>query len=316
MTTQISSTTPTPTPTPAPSVLYSCNNYQCKEDPNGSYKTLTGCQNACKSEPYSCDQPTGHCYLDPKGKFKSLHECNTTCKPRYNCHINDDGTTECLISKNGKFSSLVECQKSCKSKYMCHKDLLDQPTCRIAPKTSYSSAPFSSLKSCQTQCQAKYTCDPKTSICRMDDKGTLDLESCQQQCKPKFSCDTKNYVCAMDPMGKYSSSAECTNECRPPLIIPKETITQSAFNEEIKQTETLKGSLADRDIRLNSANIQYIAYIILSVFVIGLIFYYMTNKTDNLLGTIIAIFTAGLLIYMIGMYVYKHYSPDTSSFRF
>ena len=46
-------------------------------------------------------------YKDPKGKFKSLHECNTTCKPRYNCHINDDGTTECLISKNGKFSSLI-----------------------------------------------------------------------------------------------------------------------------------------------------------------------------------------------------------------
>ena len=48
----------------------------------------------------------------------------------------------------------------------------------------------------------------------------------------------------------------------------------------------------------------------------GLIFYYMTNRTDNLLGTIVAIFSAGLLIYMIGMYVYKHYSPDTSTFRF
>lgn len=305
-----------PVPTPAPSVLYSCNNYQCKEDANGSYKTLSDCQNACKSEPYSCDQPTGHCYLDPKGKFKSLHDCNTKCSPKYNCHVNDDGTTDCVIAKDGKFSSLSDCQKNCQPKYMCHEDMMNQPTCRIAPKNSYGSSTFSSLGDCQSSCQAKYSCDPTTNICKMDDNGSYDLKSCQENCKPKFSCDTDNYVCAMDPLGKYSSSSECTDNCRPPLIIPKESITQSAFDEAIAETKTLKGSLNSSDNRFNSVSLQYIAYSLLVIFVIGLIYYYTTNKTDNLLGTIIAIFTAGLLIYIIGDYIFKHYSANTSSYMF
>lgn len=309
-----------PAPTPAPSVLYSCNNYQCKEDANGSYKTLSDCQNACKSEPYSCDQPTGHCYLDPKGKFKSLHDCNTKCSPKYNCHVNDDGTTDCVIAKDGKFSSLSDCQKNCQPKYMCHKDMMNQPTCRIAPKNSYGknsqSSTFSLLGDCQSSCQAKYSCDPTTNICKMDDNGSYDLKSCQENCKPKFSCDTDNYVCAMDPLGKYSSSSECTDNCRPPLIIPKESITQSAFNEAIAETKTLKGTLNSSDNRFNSVSLQYIAYSLLVIFVLGLIYYYTTNKTDNLMGTIIAIFTAGLLIYIIGNYVYKHYSANTSSYIF
>lgn len=387
-----------PAPTPAPSVLYSCNNYQCKEDANGSYKTLSDCQNACKSEPYSCDQPTGHCYLDPKGKFKSLHDCNTKCSPKYNCHVNDDGTTDCVIAKDGKFSSLSDCQKNCQPKYMCHEDMMNQPTCRIAPKNSYGnttcschgptfenttkdcgalgapccrepnkdnpkklcedgpcscykdgtfvyatdgcgslgtpccrepnkadprpfcknsqSSTFSSLGDCQSSCQAKYSCDPTTNICKMDDNGTYDLKSCQENCKPKFSCDTDNYVCAMDPLGKYSSSSECNDNCRPPLIIPKESITQSAFDEAIAETKTLKGSLNSSDNRFNSVSLQYIAYSLLVIFVLGLIYYYTTNKTDNLMGTIIAIFTAGLLIYIIGNYVSKHYSANTSSYMF
>jgi len=268
-------------PPTAHSVLYSCNNYyQCKEDPNG--------------------------------KFKSLHECNKHCYPKYKCHTNDDGTTECIIAYDGKYKSVKECQEKCKSKYICDRDEKNQPSCKISTKGN-----FNSLTECQTQCQAKYTCDPKTNVCRMDDKGTLDLESCQQQCKPKYSCDTKKYVCAIDNLtGKYSSSRECTNECRRPLIIPQETITQAAFNEEIAQTKTLKGSLNSSNIRFDSISIQHTVYIILIILILGLIFYYMTNKIDNLFATIIGIVGVGLLIYMIVVYVYTHYTPDTSSFRF
>ena len=45
--------------------------------------------------------------------------------------------------------------------------MMDQPTCRIAPKNSYGDTNvsiFSSLGNCQTSCQAKYSCDPTTNI--------------------------------------------------------------------------------------------------------------------------------------------------------
>lgn len=76
------------TTTPPP-IKYKCSgppDYQCIEDPNGTFNTLQECLDTCKPIPppikYRCSgAPDYQCVEDPLGPYSSLQACIDACKP-------------------------------------------------------------------------------------------------------------------------------------------------------------------------------------------------------------------------------------------
>ena len=72
---------------PTPGTKYRCTgspDFQCIEDPNGPYNSLTECQAACQPAPtkYRCTgSPDFQCIEDPNGPYNSLAGCQTACQP-------------------------------------------------------------------------------------------------------------------------------------------------------------------------------------------------------------------------------------------
>jgi len=54
-----------------------CDGGNCVEDPNGSYSSLTDCENSCSGTLYSCSN--GNCVVDTNGQFSSLSDCESSC---------------------------------------------------------------------------------------------------------------------------------------------------------------------------------------------------------------------------------------------
>ncbi len=79
---------------------YKCSGspyYECTEDPNGSYNSLSECQTACTAPPetkYKCSgSPDYQCTADPNGPYNSLTECQAACVNL----LTNSGFEECLL---------------------------------------------------------------------------------------------------------------------------------------------------------------------------------------------------------------------------
>lgn len=154
-----------------PTAKYACSgapNYQCVQDPNGPYNSLTECQAACVAPgtKYACSgAPNYQCAQDPNGPYSSLAECQTVCKApvvKHRCTGAPD--YQCVEDPNGPYNSLAECQVACKApapKYRC----TGAPDYQCVEDPN---GPYNSLTACQAGCQPT----PAPKIFRVTIMGT------------------------------------------------------------------------------------------------------------------------------------------------
>jgi len=142
--------------------------------------------------------------------------------------------------------------------------------------------------------------------CKEDKNGSFKtLSDCEKNCQENYSCDLSTNLCTIDPLGRYSSFSECIDNCNPSLIIPKKNINANSYNEQIAESKFLQNSLNLSELRINQISLKYIFYILLTVIIIGLIFFYIINNTENVTGTIISIFSAFLIVILIVGYFFN-----------
>lgn len=149
---------------PPPQKKYKCSgapDYQCIEDPNGPYDSLSACQAACTPAPtkkYSCTgAPNYACIEDPNGTYDSLEACQAACKApakRYSC--SGDPSYVCLEDPNGKYDSLETCLAACRpapaeKKFKIHTiGLPTNPTGVLVMKSSRGD--YTAEEACKAVC--------------------------------------------------------------------------------------------------------------------------------------------------------------------
>jgi len=317
---------------------YSCNNhYKCHRSIKGNYYTLDDCNKHCYPK-YKCHtnaDGTTECIIAHDGKYKSVKECQEKCKSKYICDRDEKNQPSCKISANGNFNSLTECQTKCQPLFACNPI---SNTCHYSAKGTYTS-----VENCQIGCLPKnYTCDKKSYTCipqptpppidcaanfgsTTPSDGTLGTVSAKYVCPESLPvCKDYQYNkkwgnCVAAPStahsGPYSTIEECSEQCQPPILLPKENINKNTLNKQLQVKSTMDGSLESEKLRYNSKVLEYLTYIVITITIIGLICYYAINNTNTTLGTVIAIVSAILVIFIIAKYIYEHYNFNTRAFR-
>lgn len=298
-----------PNAPPAPSVMYSCNNYTCSVDSAGQYSSLDDCQKDCTAV-YQCDRPklgNPTCtqthtlesqYKSAKTKFDTLMKQHNNLTKISETETNGGNLT---VSHNSK----LQAQEILGKADVYKKSMLDLED---QLKKGHNSKIFNKLSECQDNCKPLYKCDSNTNECIISADGSYNsLTECETNCKPRFACDDNNWTIRMDPRGEYRSPAEASYHCKPPLIVPKQNLTQKEIDKQKTMSLNIDGDLHSGKFRLKSTWMHLFVWSAIAILFIGLVFYYMSNNTDNALMTVVAIVIAIILIYIIAMWVYNHF---------
>ncbi len=214
---------------------YSCNKstWQCYEDSNGSYSSLSDCQAQCKAPRYECNSSTWQCYEKSNGTYSSLSSCQNNCQapaPRYECNTS---TWQCYQKSNGSYSSLAQCQSSCYNQTPPPDPIRYE--CNTSTWQCYQSSngSYSSLAQCQSSCYnqtpppdpIRYECNTSTWQCYQSSNGSYSsLASCQCSCynqtpppdPVRYECNQSTWQCYQSSNGAYSSLSSCQNNCQAP----------------------------------------------------------------------------------------------------
>lgn len=285
------------------SVLYKCNNYTCQQDSNGNFATL--------------------------------EECNSSCKPSYICHTPDDGFPQCQVSNSlsNQLKSAEDNLQKWKNRgyqeWLLHKhDGVVTPEMRkgmaeisfyedtigqIAEKIiqGHDTQYYDTLTQCQNNCKPKYNCDLDTLTVFPHKDGSFNsLEEAENNCQPRFTCDTENYVVMMDPRGEFKTSQAASLNCAPPIIAPQTKLTSGMIAEENAINENLKGQLQSDTLRLNADYLHMIIWGVLCILFLYMIFYFVTNKNQNLFENIIIIIVLVILILIIFFWAYNYFKNN------
>eukprot|EP01052_Picozoa_sp_SAG31_P014630 SAG31_NODE_916_length_11047_cov_3.507033_12_plen_642_part_00 len=175
---------PTPAPPAPPKPIhkgYSCQNSECKPDPE-SRKTLHECSLTCKKPMgYECNRTAHRCEERSGGKLTHA-VCEKDCKPpvRYAC---DAEVGRCVVSAAGKQTE-QQCTKTCKKpaqKYACNTGL---KRCELS-KTGHETA-----AECEKLCKEPpttkgYSCNVTVARCELSSTSKKTLHECEERCRRK-----------------------------------------------------------------------------------------------------------------------------------
>lgn len=324
--------TPTPAAPPAPSVMYSCNNYTCSVDTAGQYSSLDDCQKDCTAN-YECNRPKlGNPTCMEKAPNKMLktsvdaqiNSLQTQIKGLTSTISNEQkirdlnlevaNTPGVLIETEG-ISNSAKALKDLQTKLKTLQnyklqhggnamiDVEDQL------KRGTNSKTYKKLSECQANCKPLYKCDSDTRRCIVSSHGKFgSLSECETLCTPRFTCDIEDgWTVKIDPQGKFESSEEASINCKPPLIVPKQRINKEQLDKQKTMALNIAGDLNSGNFRLKSTWMHLFVWTAIAILFIALVFYYMSNNTDNALMTVVGIIIAIILIYIIAMWIYNHF---------
>jgi hypothetical protein len=324
--------TPTPAAPPAPSVMYSCNNYTCSVDTAGQYSSLDDCQKDCTAN-YECNRPKlGNPTCMEKAPNKMLktsvdaqiNSLQTQIKGLTSTISNEQkirdlnlevGNTPGVLIETEGISNSAKALKDLQTKLKTLQnyklqhggnamiDVEDQL------KRGTNSKTYKKLSECQANCKPLYKCDSDTRRCIVSSHGKFgSLSECETLCTPRFTCDIEDgWTVKIDPQGKFESSEEASINCKPPLIVPKQRINKEQLDKQKTMALNIAGDLNSGNFRLKSTWMHLFVWTAIAILFIALVFYYMSNNTDNALMTVVGIIIAIILIYIIAMWIYNHF---------
>ena len=114
----------------------------------------------------------------------------------------------------------------------------------------------------------------------------------------------------MDPRGEFKTSQEASLNCAPPIIAPQTKLTSDMIAEENAINENLKGQLQSDTLRLNADYLHMIIWGVLCILFLYMIFYFITNKNQNLFENIIIIIVLVILILIIFFWAYNYFKNN------
>lgn len=323
---------PTPAAPPAPSVMYSCNNYTCSLDTAGQYSSLDDCQKDCTAN-YECNRPKlGNPTCMEKSPNKML---KTSVDAQINSlqaqisqltstisneqkirdlNLEVGNTPGILIETDGISTSAKDLKNlQAKLKTLQNYKLQHGGNAMIDVedqlKRGTNSKTYKKLSECQANCKPLYKCDSDTRRCIVSSDGKFgSLSECETHCTPRFTCDIEDgWTVKIDPQGKFESSEEASINCKPPLIVPKQRINKEQLDKQKTMALNIAGDLNSGNFRLKSSGMHLFVWTAIAILFIALVFYYMSNNTDNALMTVVGIIIAIILIYIIAMWIYNHF---------
>ncbi len=139
-----------PTQIPTPIKRFTCTNWQCVEDLNGTYNSATECSSACvkpKTPGYNCVNYTCT-YVADQAQYTAFTTCSNNCqRPATTTYYCDDSyiCRQGAISSRTSYSSLTSCSAACVKpviKYSCVNNQCVQSTSGI----------YSDLTTCNANC--------------------------------------------------------------------------------------------------------------------------------------------------------------------
>lgn len=299
----------TPAAPAAPSVMYSCNNYTCSVDAAGQYSSLDDCQKDCTAV-YHCDRPNlGNPNCVPSHSLESQHKSS---KAKYSHLVGQAKNLQTMADQEHSSGNLVVSaqHKSQADQYLKQANSYKKSMLDIEDKLKkgHNSKMYNKLSDCQDNCKPLYKCDENTNECIVSADGSFNsLTECETNCKPRFACDDDNWTIRMDPRGEYRSPAEASYHCKPPLIVPNQNLTKKQVQEQENMSLNIDGDLHSGKFRLKSTWMHLFVWTAIAILFIALVFYYMSNNTDNALMTVVAIVIAIILIYIIAMWIYNNF---------
>ena len=322
----------TPAAPAAPSVMYSCNNYTCSVDTAGQYSSLDDCQKDCTAN-YECNIPKlGNPTCMEKAPNKML---KTSVDAQINSLQAQISQLTSTISNEQKFRDLnlevgntpgvlIETEGISKSaqylknlqaklKTLQNYKLQHGGNAMIDVedqlKRGTNSKTYKKLSECQDNCKPLYKCDSDTRKCIVSSDGQFgSLSECETLCTPRFTCDIEDgWTVKIDPQGKFESSEQASINCKPPLIVPKQRINKEQLDKQKTMALNIAGDLNSGNFRLKSTWMHLFVWTAIAILFIALVFYYMSNNTDNALMTVVGIIIAIILIYIIAMWIYNHF---------
>tara|TARA_Y100000389_G_scaffold40891_1_gene35480 strand:- start:613 stop:1782 length:1170 start_codon:yes stop_codon:yes gene_type:complete len=228
---------------------------------------------------------------------------NRRCPPKYSCN-----NYTCSKDSNGKYTTLEACTDVCEPKYSCNNY-----TCSEDPNGKYKT-----LDDCNNACIAKYTCDKNTWEIKKDPNGEYrTLHEAYLNCKKpplRYSCDKNTWEIKEDQNGEYATPEEADLNCKSPLIIPKQNVTQEMLDNENKITSNIDGHIQSHFNKLQSSYLHMIVWGAVSILVIFMLFYYTTNRSDNILKTLISILICLVIIWVVASWFYNYFYRNSISF--
>ena len=191
----------------------------CEVDPGDKCQTDADCNNETPpptSPKYTCDTSTWQCYEDSNGNYTSLSSCEEDCVdsspppettysgyycsgPKYSCSVYKGGLCKkCLYSSNltrPGYSTKAECEENCQ--YRCQCTSGNWCRCAKCPDTG----------PCET-CTYNSDCVSTTD--------TTDTTTTTEPTATKYTCDTDTWTCSESADGVYATEAVCEENCVEP----------------------------------------------------------------------------------------------------
>ena len=279
-----------PKPPVAPSVMYSCNNYTCSTDSSGKFPSLEDCQKDCTAA-YQCNTSVDG--------FPICEQVNPTLGRIPNSVSNEiKGNLSDLEEEVTQINSKIQKQVESRNSNL-FKGNLDGVT-------KNSSAIVKSQKDLIGVTSQIYELENKLKMGENNSKFKT-LSDCQASCQPRFTCDENTWTVKADPNGKYARAQEASLECKEPIIIPKQKVTQEEIDREKEMSLNIQGDLHSGNSRLKSTEMHFFVWTSIAILFVGLIVFYITNNRNNVIMSVIGIVFAILFLYIIALWIYKYF---------
>lgn len=199
------------------------------EIPNGAYRTLAECREACPPEGYECIDNVCTASDDPDATYKTLEECEAACFGRFFCNP----TGECIqtSSQDAPYADRQECEALCETRWSCAPN----GGCYASPDGQYDT-----LEECEAACEppgTQYWCVLRQGVQQCSstpptqqeiqqglvfggpyDSAAICLDSCR-----RFSCLAEcggAVKCVPSPTGAYATRQDCLAGCADPAAVP------------------------------------------------------------------------------------------------
>lgn len=298
-----------------PATLYKCNNYTCSTDKSGSgqgFSSLSECQDSC--------QPSFICKRPKKGmpsctQTQNLNNQLKDAKSQYESAMSQASQAEALATSSSKSGQLVAAASANTNKdfYNSQAQFFSSTISSLQDQLKSGAAAnyYDTLASCESSCKPKFSCDSTSASVFPAADGKYDsLKEAQENCRDRYSCDEGNYVIMMDPNGQYKTPAEASEHCKPPLIVPKQRVSQADVDLEESMYNNIEGQLKSDSLRLESTYLHMFVWGAVMILIVYMVFYYSSHNTDSALQTLIALAFAVALIWVIAAWAWNYFSRN------
>mgnify|MGYP003674266818 CR=1 FL=1 len=244
---------------------------------------------------YIANKQMGYCVTEARSKAR-VKEPTTNNVSKHEGDCTDENWVK--VYKLEYPSELYSCNN-----YTCSKDW---------------NGKYKTLEDCNDACKTKYTCDKSTWEIKKDLNGPYStLEEASLSCKkppPRFTCNPLTEEIHEDPDGEYATAEEASKICNFPLIIPEQSITAKMVNDENKLTKNIDGQIESRSNNLHSSYLNMIVWGAITILVIYMTFYYMTNRTGGVLQTLFTILICIIIIWRVATWDWNFFTRKSISF--